>query len=697
MNRIFRIVLFFTVAWSAVALAQDSERDARDSENVDEIVVTGARRTTVATKTDTPLVEIPQSISIITAQQIAERGALNYQEVFRYSGIDTERSGFEVRSDYFSARGFPLKQYLDGLNKTPDFVYGSRIEVFTLERAEVLRGPSAVLYGAGSSGGLLNAVSKRPQFEFSGEVGGQVGNFDRRQLQADVTGPLSDQFAGRLVAVARTGELLSPGQKNDKTVVMPALTWDAGDRTEVTLIGLYSKEDLGTHTYLPRVKTLDAGPDDPPIRHNLFIGEPGFNRMKADEYSATLLLNHRFNDLVSFSSSSRYLDQKVDYAEVYGFPPWEDAARTIIGREFYILDADYYIYNSDNNVLFDFETGRLAHSVLVGVDWTLFKHGRQEGFSCRGFTGGTCWPEGSPPGLDVYNPVYGQPFTYGFTNAYKTESTALGFYVQDQMRWNDSVSIVIGARRDRTDNRRIGDQKFDNDATTLRAGVIWEVVKGVSPFLSYSESFTPLFGTDFFGNHFKPQEARQYEGGIKWHPTQNSLVTASYFDVEETGFLAGDPNNIQNRIQAGKIGVTGFEFEAALAFLNGFEVTANYSDIDAKTLEATVSQPAGTRVANLPAYVASLWVSKSFVVTSELEWRVGAGARRNGDEVDVSQLIRTPARTLYDAMAGLYYRDWSFSLNVSNLTDKEYYASCTATTCSPGITRVVIGTVSKKF
>jgi iron complex outermembrane receptor protein len=420
--------------------------------------------------------------------------------------------------------------------------------------------------------------------------------------------------------------------------------------------------------------------------------------MKADEYGVTLLFSHRFNDAVAFSSTSRYVDQKVDYAEVYGFPPWTDAARTLLGREFYVLDGYYYTYNSDNNAQIDFKTGRLEHKVLLGADYTLFKHGRDEGFSCRGTIAGTCWDGGSPPPLDVYNPVYGQPFTFGFTNSFKTESTQVGVYLQDQMRWNDRVSFVLGARRDRSTNERINTPpKFENYATTFKAGVIAEVVEGVSPYVSYSESFTPLFGTDFFGNHFKPQEAEQYEGGIKWQPNSRSLVTVAYFDIEESGFLSRDPTNIQNRLQGGAIGVKGFEVEAALSFPNGFALTANYSDVDAEILVGTVAQPAGTRVPNLPETIASLWLNKSFIVSDDLTWRVAAGGRRNGDEVDAGQLTTTPAVTLIDAMVEVGFRDWDISVNVNNVTDKEYYSSCGVTTCAPGVTRAIVGTVLKKF
>jgi iron complex outermembrane receptor protein len=705
MYKIISILCCSIVLSAAAYAAQDENSDqapggqAQDEDKVLEEVTVYAQRTRVATKTDALITEIPQSISIITSDLFEERGAVNYQDVFRYSaGVDTERSGLEVRSDFFSARGFALRQYLDGLNTTPDFIYGSRLEVFMLERAEVLRGPSAVLYGAGSSGGLLNAVTKRPEFEFGGEVGVKVGNFERLQFQGDVTGPLSENVAGRFVGVARTGELLSDGQDDNRYTVNPSLTWHIGEDTELTLIGLYQKEDMGTHTYTPTSKTLLANPpEDPPIAHDTFIGEPGFNHMDNDRYSLTALFSHRFSDLISFRTNNRYLTQTTDYAEVYGFPPWEDAARTIIGREFYVLDADYDIFNSDSNLLFTFDTGSLSHNVLVGIDYTLFEHERQEGFSCRGFTGGTCWSQGSPPGLDVYNPVYGLPFTYGFTNAYATESTQLGIYLQDEIRWGDRLSIVIGGRYDESTSERIGAVKFDNDSDTYKFGVIWEAVDGFSPYLSYAESFTPLFGTNFYGVPYQPQEAEQWEAGIKWQPLPASLVTVSYFDIEETGFLSRDPDNIQNMIQGGAIGATGFEVEALVNFDNGFGFTAAYTALDSEILQGTSSQPSGARPPNLPEKLYSAWLTQDFAMSSGLHWRVGAGARYRGNEVDGPQLTVTPAVTLVDAVVQAFYEDWFFAFNVNNLTDKEYYASCGVSTCAPGQTRVYFFEVSKRF
>lgn len=143
--------------------------------------------------------------------------------------------------------------------------------------------------------------------------------------------------------------------------------------------------------------------------------------------------------------------------------------------------------------------------------------------------------------------------------------------------------------------------------------------------------------------------------------------------------------------------MTGFEVEAALSFANGFALTGNFTTVDAEVISGTAAQPAGTRVPNLPEEIISVWLNKSFIVSDDLTWRIGAGGRRNGDEVDGGQLTVTPAVTLVDAMAEVSFRDWNVTLNVNNVTDKEYYASCGVTTCAPGVTRTILGTVTKTF
>lgn len=568
-----------------------------------------------------------------------------------------------------------------------------------MERVEILRGPSSVLYGAGGSGGLFNAVSKTPNHQFGGEVGLVFGDPTRKELHFDVTGGLSDTVAGRVVAVVRDGELQWDGQADDRKVLMPSLSWSPGENTKVTLIGLYQEDNLGTQTYLPFTASAGAAVPGDKLPYDFFTGDKGFNHSDIEHRAISVLVDHAFSDAVKFSSRTRHYDQDVDYAETYavrGSPPGP-----LLPREFYVLKESYEGLNSDNNVAFNFRTGSFEHKMLAGVDYTLFKQKRQEGFSCAGSPGlYGCFAGGSPPPLSVANPDYYMDFDYGFTNAYTTRSTQLGVYVQDQIKYEDKLSLVLGVRRDKATSEASGAKEPNNTATTYRIGVIGEVGAGVSPYVSYSESFLPVFGGNYFGEPFQPREGRQYEAGVKWQINPASLVTVSAFDIEESNYVVQDPNFLQNFIQTGKIGSKGLEVEANL-IIAGFDINASWSYTDAKVLSAT-NGTEGDRVANLPKHLASLWFSRAIRLTGDTRLRFGAGARYTGSKIDTRQVFLTKAVTVADAMVELEYDRWRFALNASNIFDKQYYSTCstfsaTSGSCYTSSPRMVLASMRYSF
>ena len=315
-------------ASSGAAFAQEAP-----SADPEDVVVTGERALS-GTKTDTPVTEIPQSVSVITAEDFHDRAAVNLQDVIRYSaGATSELNGVDTRGDFLAVRGTGAEQYLDGLNRMPGFIYGGRLEIFTVERAELLRGPSSTLYGGGGAGGILNSISKRPQTNFGGEIGIVYGTDDYKQVQLDVTGPIADGLSARLVGLYRDADLQQSSQRNDRITVMPAVTLRPGPDTDVTFIGLYQRDRLGSQTYLPTSKTID-GSGATRISDDFYLGEPDFNHTFADHYALSVLVTHRFSDHLTFSSRNRAFEQDTDYQEVFGytgFPggAYADAGRTI--------------------------------------------------------------------------------------------------------------------------------------------------------------------------------------------------------------------------------------------------------------------------------------------------------------------------------------------------------------------------------
>lgn len=696
----------------AAAMAQEAIDAAADSDErtLDAVEVIGTRAL-AATKTDTPITEVPQSISVITNQEFRDRNAIDLQDIYRYSAGVAPSASIDSRGDFVQARGFDAVQYLDGLKRMPDFIYGARLENFTLERAEVLRGPSSVLYGAGGPGGVLNGASKTPNFEGGGEAGVVVGTDSRLQAQADVSRALSESVAGRIVLLARDGES-QWGTPDDRIVVNPSLKWRIGTDTELTLIGLYQDDMQGSLGYVPLSKSLLAPRKSQRTDFNFYQGEPGFNGMDTKFTSGAALFRHNFSPAISFSSATRYSEMDTDYKEIYSdlsdgggvvyVSPFEDAEETLLRREFYVNREKSKVLNTDNHVAVDIGTGPFRHKVLVGIDYTWFDQTKNEGFSCSGWLFPPCFSGGSPPPINIYDPQYGASFDYGYTNFLEYGSTQLGIYVQDQISYGDRVHLLLGLRRDKATSERNGVDELDQTAWSFRGGLIAEVVDGVSPYFSYSESFLPVPGGDFFGNSFEPREARQYEVGVKWEPMRGALFTLAYFDIEESNYISQDPTNIQNFIQGGSVGSVGYEAEATIRLPGDFDFIASYGYTEAEVLTSSQYLNAGDRVAGVPEHLAAIWAVKTFDLQNGVVLRAGGGSRFIGRTIDSTQNFETPSATLADAMVSASYRDWVVSVNASNLFNHKYYATCGLSSppdgyCVAAKDRTILASLTRRF
>jgi len=266
-----------------------------------------------------------------------------------------------------------------------------------------------------------------------------------------------------------------------------------------------------------------------------------------------------------------------------------------------------------------------------------------------------------------------------------TKQRQIGLYLQDQIRIRERVSIVLGARHDNVRTRAAGSPAETTKATTWRAGIIAEVIEGISPFFSYTQSFDPLSGVASNGNPFKPKRGRQFELGVKFHPDDNTLVTATAFHIRESNRPVDDPGTPDpfDQMQAGTLTSKGYEFEARHILPGKFEIIANYSYVD-------------IAVDDVAKRNASLWTTKAFAMNDKTALRLGGGvrytsARHSGE-------ITSPAYTLVDALAEITHGPWSFTLNANNLLGKQFFASCLGRgDCFFGADRNVFGTVSHHF
>jgi iron complex outermembrane receptor protein len=256
----------------------------------------------------------------------------------------------------------------------------------------------------------------------------------------------------------------------------------------------------------------------------------------------------------------------------------------------------------------------------------------------------------------------------------------------------------LGVRRDHVKAQVAGAAAETANATTLRAGAIVEVVKGVSPFFSYTQSFDPISGTASDGNPFKPKRGEQFEAGVKFHPDDNMLVTLTGYHIKETKRPVDDPTTPSpfDQRQAGSLTSKGFEVEARYELPADFQILANYSFVEAEI--------AGEKhqVENIPKHNASVWATKTVALGDDISARMGGGVRYSSANYSFGPFfpggVRTPGYALVDALLELTRRNWTLSVNATNLLGKEFYAACLSRgDCFNGAERNVFATLSYKF
>ncbi|MDX3906522.1 MAG: TonB-dependent siderophore receptor [Pigmentiphaga sp.] len=643
-----------------------------------------AQRSATATKTDTPLVETPQSVTVVTRDQMVDQGATSIQDALGYAaGVRSDAYGLDSRVDSVRVRGASPDTYLDGLRQAYDYYTSTtRTEPYTLERLEVLRGPSAMLYGQGSTGGIVNMVSKRPLAEFQGEAGIQLGNHGRKQAQVDITGPLTadGQWLYRLVALKRDADTQVDYVPDNRTLVMPSLTWRPSASTSLTLQGLWQKDESGsTSQFLPWSGMRTDNPNGR-IPTSRFIGEPGRDRYDSRRSSFGWLFEHRFNDQWAFSQGFRHANNKVDYfshyADSFTLPGgWaEDPInQRIIGRYADDSITKVRIDTLDQHLKGKVQTGAVQHQILLGFDWTRYRRDRQSGFGYDT--------------IDAYAPVYGNYTSPTLSQEPQYTLRQAGLYLQDQMRIGDHWIVTAGLRHDRATSGLAGSADEKDSATTKRLGAMYLADNGWAPYVSYSESFTPVPGTDRSGTRFKPLRGQQWEVGVKHQSADGRrIATASVYRLKEKNQLAGDPVNPLYSVQVGATKTKGLELEYRGSLTRAFDVIAHYNYIDLdESLEG------------IPRHQAAAWGKWRFSVGDVHGFALGAGVRWMSSFRD-GAAPTTPSVTLFDAMVSYETDRWRYALNLNNLTDKTYVATCLSRgDCWYGARRSIIASATYKF
>jgi len=651
----------------------------------------------VVTKMDVPLLETPQAITIIPREQFEQQAVLRVVDALRYTaGVSAEPYGFDVRGDWAIVRASDSAgQYLNGLRMFFGYYNNVRPEPFSLERIEVMRGPSSVLFGQSGFGGVINAVSKRPQRQHAREIEVQVGNYQRRQVGVDATGPLGDgdKLFYRFIGVARDSNTQVQFVPEDRLVVAPSLTWRPQDRTSLTVLTNFQQDKTGSSvgffpwegTLLPNPAGLGRIPTD------TFISEPGFDEYRTEQTAAGYLFAHEVNSRWTIRQNFNYTQSQASYRSIYSrfrpTPMLEPDGRTL-PRTVYISQPDTTSPVVDTQSETTFDTGAVRHTVVAGVDYQKATIDQLIGF-------------GSADPIDVFEPVYGNYTVPALNRSPQTRESQTGLYAQDHMRLTDKLSTMLGVRKDWARSETEGDPTSRNEdgAVTGRAGVVYNLGNGVAPYFSFSQSFQPLAGTDINNTAYDPIRAKQWEIGTKFQPGGGrTLLQGSAFDIREQNRLTPDPTNPLNQVQLGEAHIRGFELEARSQTPGRVDLLANYTFLDARISESNAGDQ-GFRLPSVPKHAGSLWAIKSFQLEGvQGIFSGGGGIRYTGSSFDGADSLRTPKYTLFDLMFGYELRSWRFSVNAANVGDKVYVGTCLARgDCFYGTRRQVTAKVRYRF
>lgn len=662
-----------------------------------------ATKTLSATKTAADLVKTPQSVSVITRDQMQALDVTSVSQALRYTaGVFTEYRGSSNRNDEVFVRGFSyVPKFLDGLSfgATASSQTGT-IDPWLLERVELVRGPASVLFGQVNPGGLISMTSKRPTSESIHEVQFRTGNNDLAEGAFDFGGKLSDdgRVLYRLNGIARTQNNQIADYKETRMAIAPAITWYPNDQTRFTLLTSYQKDpDAGYRNFLPYYGTVVSA-NGQYIPWNFNVSDPNYDQSWREQTMIGYEFEHQLNDMLTFRQNARYATIKQKYR--YLVYANSAANSTLLIRRAQHEERTTNEFGIDNQLEAQFATAEVNHTLLGGLD---YKSSKDKQLLQRG--------AGSQYDMDWTHPTYGvnvDESTFSTLTDEQQNLDQMGVYLQDQLSWNN-WELLLSGRYDwsevrTTDFTASGTTIQQNDSKfTWRTGLLYAFDFGLSPYISYSTSFEPNLQTNRAPGvaPFAPTTGKQTEVGVKYQPVENTLMSLAAYDLRQTNVPTYDSSAgwYEN---AGEIRAKGIEAEVHSTLWDSWNIIASYTYTDAENVSTTVAGVQGKTPQRIPAHMASAFTSYTLPNGPLKSLTAGVGVRYIGTSYgDARNTFKVAAVDLYDAMLGYDLGELNSSLqgasvqfNVNNLANTKYVASCAGdTACFYGTGRTMTATV----
>ncbi|MCJ2055879.1 TonB-dependent siderophore receptor [Methylobacterium sp. J-048] len=666
--------------------------------------VTGyvARVSPTATKTNTPLIETPQSVSVVTREQLNDRNVQSLNEALAYTpGVSSNVFGFDPRFDSFYIRGFDETYtgvFRDGLRQSAVGFSAPRIEPYGTEAVTILRGPASGLYGLGSPGGIVDVTSKRPVFVPFGEVWFQGGNFDRYQGNFDIGSPVEGSdgtLAYRLTGAFRDSDTFLPSGKDNRFTIAPAITWKPSADTTFTLLTEYQRSKT------PGVSTFYNAPGFVVTR--LYQGDASFNAIDQESYRIGYAFEHKFTPDLIFRQNFRYqnIGTTLAYTQI------DNVVGLSAQRSNGLIQDRLGSVALDNQLEAHLVTGPVAHTLIGGADYLHSDYRRQAGFGVV--------PDLDLTGITNFSTFRARTFVPrpALSSASEQTQDQIGLYIQEQAKFDRFVLTLTGrqdfvsqATRSGTPDSLGAAQSRNDSVFTGRVGLNYLLTPDLVPYASYATTFTPQNGVDINGRSFKPATGDQIEAGVKYAiPGTNITGAFAGFDIVQSSVLQTDPTNVANTVASGSVESKGFEAELTANFAPGTNLTIAYTHLDLRYLNATypgtTQSITGNMVSGIPGDTFAAFGTYQFPLASPLRGlQIGGGIRFSGTSfTDDLNTVRNPTVTQFDALVAYdfaaldpKYKGFRAQINAFNIFDRDYY-TCQTGFCYRGAPATVIGSL----
>ncbi|MEH2517127.1 iron complex outermembrane receptor protein [Bradyrhizobium sp. AZCC 1610] len=662
-----------------------------------------AGRSMAGTKTNTPIMETPQSLSVIGSEQIRDQKPGKFDEILRYTpGVLAGTFGADNRNDWFLIRGFKSEDvglFLDGLQLFYTSYASWKLQPFNLARVEVLRGPSAVLYGGSSPSGIVNAVSKTPPAEPIRYLETGVNNFGNAYLGFDFGGPVATAPENGKLFYRVVGQIQNGGTQVDFTpnnnyFIAPSLTWKPDADTTFTVLASASKYETRSLNFLPYVGTVTAAPWGR-IPTSLFASDPSVDTFKREQEMLGYQFERNLSDDVTFRQNARFAHVDVTLSTLYGLGYVNgDPATASLARGNFLTHGIANQGNLDSQLEYRFNTGILRHTALFGLDLKHYSIGDWQGF-------------GAATPLNLLNPVYTPTARFNGTpyqDATLTQKQA-GIYLQDQIKLG-RFTLVLSGRNDwvaTTNDNHIGlGQSREDSQFSGRAGLIYNFDFGLAPYISYATSYNPVIGLNSAQQLLLPETGKQTEIGLKFQPNGfNGHFGIALFDLKRQNVLTTDPNSVppNQQMQNGEWTSRGIELEAVANPMPGLKLIGAFTSYDlfvSKDLDPALIGKVPTAT---PRTLTSGWVDYTFQSGPLTGFGLGGGVRYiGGSFADNLNTKPVPSVVLGDAAIHYEWQNWRAALNVINVADTIYVANCSsANACFYGDRRRATASLSYKW